>query len=453
LAPDPWPGTPGGAFSPDWGGDIRLYVWAAILAGTTMKWGPDPADRLDAGNVYAKDPTAVALTAGPDRLWLDLSCDVRELETTIGGTRADGAIAQAEAGTATVRLADPDRIYDPTNPDSPYQYQGQTRLSPGSPLIAFAEWWDGSDITQYRLFTGTVDTWAEPWELTPNERVAEIQASDAIKSLANRDYGATAAVGAGETVDARIARILSYYGWTGSQRLDVSTNTLQSTTLAQSAWELVGRATTDEIGFTYVDYDGTLVFRNRGTWNTTPDPVIDIGCSPDDPGAYDSLIAATSTAASLNITNAAYVSNTGGTMQSAIIQKSIDRYGIWSYKRTDLGLQNDTQAGAWAAFLVSLQAWPRAQLESITLRPAFTPNLWPKLLSLNLIADRIRVLWTPPDAGFTTEATGLCLGVSHTVSRHKWETEVRLALADIYQSIMHWGPHPKDVLTSGNVYV
>jgi hypothetical protein len=450
--PDPWPGTPGGAYSPYWGGDIRLYVWAAILTGTTFKWGPSASDKLDFGYVWGKDTVARGPTDPPNRLWVDLSCDVQNLETSLGGSRADGAIAHAEAGTTTVRLADPNRIYDPNNPDSPFQYQGVTRLAPGTPLIVFAECWDGSAITQFRMFTGTVDSWNEPWELHPDKRVAVVQASDGIKDLVRRDYGATASVGTGDTVDARIARILTYYGWTGPSVLATSTNTLQATTMAQSAWELIGRATGDEIGFTYLDYDGTLRFKNRDTWTTAPEPVLIVGCSPDESASYDAMTEAQGLAASLNIANAVYASVTGGTVQVAKNQTSIDRYGILSYKRTDLGLENDSQAGAWASFLVSLQSWPRAHLDSVTLLPAFVPALWPKVLALKLITDRIKVLWTPPDASFTTEVTGRCLRVSHTVSRQRWEVGIGLVLADIVTSVMHWGAHPKDKLTAGNVY-
>lgn len=311
-SPDPWPGTPGGAYSPHWGGDIRLYVWAAILAGTVLRWGPSASDNLDAGYVWGKSHTTRGPADPANRLWVDLSCDVTRLETSLGGSRADGAIAHAEAGTASIRLADPNRIYDPTNPDSPFQFQGQTRLAPGTPIIVFAEYWNGSAIQTFRMFTGTVDSWGEPWELHPSKREAEVQASDAIKDLVKRDYGATAAVGAGDTVDARIARILTYYGWTGPSVLNPSTNTLQATTMAQSAWELIGRATGDEIGFTYVDYDGTLRFKNRDTWQTGSDPVLIVGCSPEAPAAYDGLVEAQGVAASLNITNAVYASVTGG---------------------------------------------------------------------------------------------------------------------------------------------
>jgi hypothetical protein len=379
---------------------------------------------------------------------VDLSCDVLHLETSVGGSRADGAIAQGDAGTCSIRLADPDRVYDPSNPDSPYQYAGLPRLAPGSNIIVFAEWWDGSAITQKRLFTGTVDTWTEDWQLHPEKRVAEVQASDAVKELVNRDYGEQPAVGAGETVSQRITRVLSYYSWTGPTALDSSTNTLQATTLARSAWELVGRATEDELGFTFIDQTGRLTFKNRDTWSAGPDPVLTLGCVPDHDAVTDAVIQA----ASLNIRNTVSASIVGGTIQTAQSTTSVDKYGIYSYKRTDLGLQTDGAAGSWASFLVSLQSTVRPELTSVTVLPAFDPSLWLPLLSLVLITDRVRVKWTPPDQTATTEVIGRALGVSHTVSRDRWEVELELVMAAVYGSVMHWGAHAKDKLNAGNSY-
>jgi hypothetical protein len=448
--PDPWPGTAGGAYSPNWGGDVKLYVWAGIFAGSTMQWGVAPTDRLDAGNVWGGGAPTPAPPAG--RLWVDVSCDVLTVETNVGGNASDGAIAQAEAGTCTVTLTDPTRKYDPTNPNSPYQYGGQTRLGPGTALWVFAERWNGTAITQYRLFTGSVDTWAEDWQLHPSDRRASIVASDATKDLVSLDYGEQPAVGAGDTVDSRISRVLSYYGWTGSKSLDVSTNTLQATTLAQSAWELIGRAAEDELGFAYLDQLGTLQFRNRATWSSRPDPVLTVGCKPSTT-AYDTMVTGDVDAASLNIINAAYATNVGGTQQVARSETSISRYGLHSYKRTDLGLQTDVQAGAWAVFLVSLQATPRPQLDSLSIVPLFDPTIWPTLLSLRLVQDRVRVLWSPPDMSVTTEFIGRAVGVSHSISRGFWTVGLQLAQADIYANVMHWGAHALDKLNVGNVYV
>jgi hypothetical protein len=450
MPPEPWPGTPGGAYSPWWGGDVRLYVWAGIFAGSTFLWGQSATDNLDAGNVWGGGLTSPTPPAG--RLWVDISCDVLSVQTDIGGTRSDGAIAQAEAGTATVTLTDPTRKYDPTNPNSPFQYGGQTRLTPGADLIVFAELWDGAGITQYRIFTGTVDTWSEDWARPPSSRQAVIVASDGVKDLVALDYGEQPEIGAGDTVTQRIERVLTHYAWPGVRVLDASLNTLQGTTLAKSAWELIGRATEDELGFSYLDQLGAFQFRNRTTWSTRPAPVLTVGCAPAT-AAYDTMTTAEVEAANLNIKNAVYASRTGGTQQVSRAEESISRYGLHSYKRTDLGLQNDGQAGAWADFLVSIQGTPRTQLGSLNIRPRFEPAIWEPLLNLKLVTDRVQVLWTPPDMGVTTEVVGRAIAISHSVTRRAWDVGLTLAMADIYANVMHWGPHAKDKLNVGNVYV
>src|SRR5262245_17686525 len=227
--PDPWPGTKGGAYSPHWGGNIKLFVWAGIYAGSNMKWGPAATDRLNAGNVWAG--SAQTPTPPSGQIWIDLSCDVLELETRLGGTRADGAVlAAADAGTVSITLADPTRKYDPSNPQSPYQYGGQTRLTPGVSLLVWCEYWTGSAIVKRNLITATVDSWGEDWELRPENRQAKVEGSDSVKELVNMNFGAQPPAGAGDTVNARIQRVLTAYSYTKPSALDVSTNTLQATT-------------------------------------------------------------------------------------------------------------------------------------------------------------------------------------------------------------------------------
>jgi hypothetical protein len=441
-----WVGTPGGATSPYWGGDIRLYVWVAIQAGSTFTWGQSDTDNLNAGNVWGGGSVGPAPPA--ERLWVDVSCDVRNLQTHIGGARSDGALSRAEAGTCSLSLADPNRIYDPLNPDSPWQYAGRSRLAPGTPLWVWAEVPnDEGSVSTWRIFTGTVDTWQEDWQLHKADREAQVVASDATKTLVNLDWGEQPATGAGDTVDERIQRILTHYGYTGDWELDESAITLQATTLAQSAWELIGRASDDELGVVWIDSLGTLQFRSRDAWKVLADPVLEVGC----PDGYDSVLDAEVTSAG-TIRNAIYAANAGGTVQQARAEASIAIYGPNNYKRTDLGMQVDSQAAAWATFLIQVQGFPRAQIQKVTLKPAFTPEMWDALLGLKLIEDRVKVEWQPPGEPLVT-GVGRVLGVDHSISWHSWETDLVLTMGDLFARVFHWGPHPNDRLTQGNVWV
>jgi hypothetical protein len=444
---DPWPGTPGGATSPAWGGAIRLYVWVAIAAGSTMRWGQSATDNLDQGNVWGTGVVTPTPPAG--RLWVDVSCDVRAVDTHIGGVRPDIVLSQAEAATCSLTLADPDRIYDPVNPDSPFQYGGRSRLAPGTPVWVWAEVLaTPTTVTTWRIFTGSVDTWTEEWELHKSLREAKVVASDNTKVLVNSNGAEQSAIGAGETVQARINRILTWFTYTGATNLDTSAITLQGTTLAQSAWEMLGRAVDDEIGFLWIDRLGVLQFRNRNVWKALLAPVLSVGC----PDGYDCVIDAKTVAGADEIRNTINASNTGGTMQTATSPTSVQQYGIQSYRRTDLGMQTNQQAADWAAYLLSLNAFPRPHIESVTLKPKFTPAMWPTLLGLTLITDRVKVQWEPPGEPLV-ETTGRVLGVDHSITRHTWEVKLALTMADLYGRVMHWGQHPYDNLTVGNVWV
>jgi hypothetical protein len=445
-----WTGTIGGADSPRWGENVHVFVWAAIAAGSTMRWGESATDNLDSGNVLGGGVTDPAPPAG--RLWVDLTCDTVSVETHIGGTRADGAIARAESATCTLALRDPHRIYDPLNPDSPYQYGNTTRLMPGVPIWVWAETFDDTAVSRWDIFRGTVDTWTEPWELHPSARTANVVASDAVKDLVNLDFGEQPATGTGDTVDHRIERVLTHYGWTGPTNLDPSTRTLQETTLAQSAWELIGRAADDDIGFVWIDASEVLQFRNRETWTTRPTPVLTVGCSPDVTDDYDVVIDADARAANLEIRNAVYAARTDGTQQNVRSEPSIAAYGLRSYKRTDLGLHDDSQVGAWATFVLSIAAYPRAHLDRVVMIPLFERNIWPTLLGLELITDRVRMLWRPPDSTSTVDTTGRVLGVDHSITHARWEVGINLAKADIFAHLLHWGHHADDRLDRGYTY-
>lgn len=453
-----WPGTPGGAASPHWGDGVRVYVYAAIYSGTTFRWAPasapnQNADTWTTGNVWSAGTVTPAPPAG--RLWVDLSCDVLDLETQMGGTRTDGLTAVADAATAQITLVDPTRKYDPLNPHSPYQFQGRSRLMPGTGIVVWAETLNAGatpTVTKWPLFTGTVDTWSEPWQPRPIDRRANVVASDATKTLSGLDRGEQPAVGAGDTVNARITRILAYYGYLGATRLDTSAVTLQATTLAQSAWELISRASEDEIGFVYLDANGTLQFYARPTWATTPAPKIVVGCSPTVSTDHDIVTDANVAAADLNLRNEVSAGRTGGVTQIARSQVSIDQFGTHGYKRTDLGLANDTQAGAWATYVVTLLGWPRARIDQVTMRPALDQS-WPAVLGVGLVADRVRVVWTPPDDQTVTyDTTGRVLGIDHHITHQAWDVTWSLAYADLYSRVFRWGPAETDRLTVGNVW-
>lgn len=452
----PWPGSPGGASSPHWGGYVRLYVRAAIAAGNPWTLGPHKYDRLDAGNVMS----GAAARAAVSRLWADLSCDVVELSIVTGGSGGEGIFTAVDAGTCQVTLADPAGIYDPTNPDSPWTFAGRSRLVPGVPVEITAEVVDAvtGEVTTHYLFTGTADSWGEDWTPHPSSRRCVMVATDPTKIWARFDRPEQPPAGEGDTTAQRIDRLVAFYGWAGGvDHGPVSTVTLAATTLAQTGWELVGRTLDDELGVAYFTPRGRLRWTSRSEWFATPDPIVELGCEAVSAGAHDVIVDASPSNLDAHMRNVVRASRDGGTLQTAQSPASVGQFGTYEYTRTDLGVATDAQAAQWASDVVTVSAYPRVVLENVTLRPAISPSswdLWPILLDTRFVSDRVRVVWAPPDRPTAAvEAVGRVVGAEHRITRAAWELTWQLAAADVFGTarVFTLGPHANDRLDAGNV--
>jgi hypothetical protein len=451
---DPWPGTTGGAGSPNWGPYIRLYVRAAIGAGNTFHVGAHTFDRLDAGNVLGGGVPA----PGGD-LWSDMSCDITELQVTSGATSSQGIFSKPDAATVTVNILDPDAKYDPLNWTSPFAYGGHSRLIPGTPIEVFAEVVTPADstITRHWLFTGTADSWGEDWTPHRNERTAQLVASDATKILARMDQPEQPSTGAGDTVTQRVDRIVTAFGWGGTVEHDPAggTVTLQATTLAQPAWELLNRTLDDELGYVYLTATNSLRWVNRATWTTRPAWAIVLGCVP---GGHDILIDAAPSTIDRQIRNRVDATRTGGVNQSARSDVSIERFGMYGYNRTDLGLADDSQAATWATRVVELYAYPQVSLAGIVMVPAVaadTVAAYRQILSIRYVSDIARIFWSPPDiAEYTVDLLSRVVGVDHRIDRARWETTWQLVQGSTLANAgitFHIGAHANDRLNSNFV--
>jgi hypothetical protein len=452
----PWPGTAGGASSPHWGGYVRLFVYAELETGAPFTIGAGANDRLDAGNVLA----SAASTRAAGTLWHDLSCDVADVEIAGGAQASEGVFSKPDAATCVVTLVDPEGKYDPLATRGPFSYGGQSRLTPGVPVRVWAEVVDADDgtITTDDLFTGTADSWAEDWTPNPRERRARLVASDETKRWARYNRPEQPAVGNGDTTGQRVQRLVDFYGWPGviDAPATPAAAVLQSTTLAQSGWELLNRALDDELGFVHFTRSGHLRWTTRDAWFAPGEPVVDLGCDPD---MYDVLVDATPGTVDLQMRNSIHASRSGGTDVAAISTASVSRFGVYEYGRTDLGLLNEQQVGAWAQTVLELYAYPITGLDDIAMLPAVDARswaVWAAVLSVALVTDLVRVKWAPPDRpdAIPVEQRARVIGFAHKISRASWEIRWFLVPADLLGSgafVFTIGPHARDRLDAGNV--
>jgi hypothetical protein len=456
---DPWPGTPGGVARDEWSGYIRVYLQAQIAAGQRFAMGAAATDRLDAGNTMSD---AAGRAAPTSLLWVDLTCDLTDLEISLGSSAGEGILSKPDAGTLVAKLYDPEGKYDPYNPDTPYALGNRTRLTPGVPVRAWCEVITSvavakPPVTVLPLFTGTADRWQHNWTAEPSERAATLTATDWTKQFARFDRAALdTPVGQGDTVTQRLQRIVDYFGWAGFvQTFGASTVTLQSTGLAQSAWEMVQRAATDELGFVYfqplpptVAAPGQLQVDLRSMWSSLPAPLFTIGCGP---GNYDIATEVIPASFDEQITNAAYVARAGGTQQVAKSGTSIAKFWEQSVNRSDLGLADDAQVAQWALSLVTLYAYPQLSLDKITLQPAVHPQPWQAWLQvaqMALIYRTVRVLWEA--GGYTADTTVRLVGWTHKITATEWTVEWRTVAGMVTSTYTFTaGPAAQDLLDAG----
>jgi len=459
---DAWPsGTAGGAASPHWGGYVRLWVRAALAPGDPFTLGPHAGDRLDDGNVLGGAPAGPlgrGGRAGAGALWVDLSCDVLDVDIQGGAQATDGIFTKPDAATAVVNLADPTRKYDPLNNDSPWQLGGRSRLVPGTPVDVFAEVVNGDDGTWTRewLFSGSADSWGEDWTPKPRDRVAQLIASGESKSFVNMKRPATdPPVGAGETTAQRVQRIVDLAGWLGTIDAGVGTTTHGPTALDSDGWDLLNRTLDDELGFVYFTNTGDLRWLGRDAWfDLSHPPALELGC-----GLHDVLVDASPAAIDLQIRNSVYAARTDGVVAHALSTSSVNRYGRYDYERTDLGLDTDAQAADWAATALRLYAFPQISLADVTFRPAIDARsweVWAAALAVAFVSDLVHVVWSPPDRPADDPIDARCrvVGFHHVISRRSWDLTWELVDADALAyngAIFTLGPNANDRLDSAFV--
>ena len=112
----------------------------------------------------------IAIEIDLEGAWTDITCDATSAEYMWGAPEALGPLTECEGGTLRVSLYDPDRVYDPDNPDSPAQ--GGLKVGAGMRVLV-----DGSPA-----WTGVLQTWG--WDRA--SEIADLNALDPIGQLSVR---------------------------------------------------------------------------------------------------------------------------------------------------------------------------------------------------------------------------------------------------------------------------
>lgn len=387
-------------------------------------------------------PQIIAEIQFTNGVWTDVSpWLVKNASITRGSSRVESPVIRYEPGTATIRLNNSDRRFDPTNLSGPYVSSGVSLVSPMRPLRIRATW---NGVT-YNLFRGFTDEFAIDW-IPGVYSEATVPATDGFKVLTSKRRAAQYNVtydensepiftpitfGEGEDSGARVERILDSADWPSGDRLiDTGVSTLQATTLEGDALDELYKTVETELGECYVDASGRIVFRNRHA-------ILTESRSTSVQASFGPTIVPMMTKLSTDdatMWNEASISRVGGIPQIFEDSASVVRNRYKTFSVSDLLFEDDLTAMNYGQWIVYTSKDPENRFDFMTLYPIQnSATLFPQVLSRE-IGDRIQISVTPPGGGSTITRQVFIRGINHEISQENWVTTWTLQSATRYTS-------------------
>lgn len=400
-----------------------------VAGGTYLHWSDPQRGLWDVG-LWA-----------PDDVFTDVTPWLHTFTFRRGATRVEGPVLRYEAGTATIVLDNTDGRFNPLNLAGPYVSGDRSQVRPMVPVrigVAF-----GGDVAWQ--FYGHADAWDITYPLGPDYSMATLTATDPQKILSRRSRRPVAPVGGGELPGARVHRILDSIGWPVTDRLvDVGETPLQATTLEGDAWTELLLVQDTEIGSVYFDALGKLVFKGRYAHLEEPDSNTSQGIFGSDIAGGELPHAGLTPAYDdTTIRNVARITRVGGVEQEARDEPSIAEFLEATHERSDLIMQTDAAALAYAQYLVATSKDPELVFSEIAVDPRAQPlTLFPQVLGRDF-GHRITVRSRPPGMAMV-ERDSYIRGIAGTyggTNRWGWSWPLQPADATTYLiwDVGQWG--------------
>lgn len=361
------------------------------------------------------DPTLSRLNAGnfldgTDTQFEDVVCKVTSCSWRRGSTSSTDFL-EPNPGYATIKLYDPDRIYDPANSDSPKI----SRLRVGTPVRISAEW-AGVRYIQYSGFV---------WSLEWNDDIATFNATDLLTKLARATLPTGLALPGGQVATARISDLLFYAGYATPlvRSLPGDGSPMFQNLGTDNALAAIGKTVASDWGLLNLKPDGTLTYGTawyedlRALWFTIPQELCDALSDATLPGIMYDRVRNDITATSTNTLISARVNDAA----------SINLYGVtsWNYQTT---LQNSADLTAWANLALAFyKSIPNRVPLNVVIDPQASDEaaeaLWPALLEDGLG----KVINLDGVEGLNAEA--LAVGVTHNydAASDRWQVFITCA--------------------------
>jgi len=359
--------------------------------------------------VLGEDVLSDALTPP---LIVDVSSQVDKVDTKRG---RDPQADQFQTGQLTLRIVDQNGDFNPQNTSSPYF----GLLDPMRKVKITATW----NSVEYPIFVGYITSYTTTTPKDVGDIVyTTISAVDAFRLAQNAQISTVADSGAGQLSGTRINKILDAIGWPNALR-DVDPG--QTTLLAdpgspRTGLEALQKVEISEYGALYVDALGNFTFQDRAL---TVSSIFGTPVVFNDNGTGIEYFNAIWVLNDVLVYNSAQVSRSGGAVQTAINQDSIDKYFVHSYNQQDLLMQTDAEALNYARAYIASRAQTSTRCDAITL-DLYTPNYDAGItaaLDLDFF-DPVTITTTQPGASDLTKTLQV-FGVMHSITPGTWKTQ------------------------------
>ncbi len=316
------------------------------------------------------------------------------------------------AGTAVVRITDPDSYFNPQNTASPYYGY----LVPLRKVRIAAT----TGTTQKFLFSGYTTEYRYTYDQAEQMGYVDIYVADAFRLFNLAQVTTVADSGAGQSTGTRIGKILDQVDFPSNMRTIATgqSNCIADPGTLRTSLNAIKNAEFSEQGAFYINPSGTAIFKDRNTVASsiaaTPIEFNQTGGIP-----YRNLVFAFDDKL---IINQAQMTRYGGTAQFAENAASIAKYFPHQYSAQELVIDTDANALNIAATYVATRAETTIRIDQMTvdlLDPSVPTDT---MIGLDYF-DSVRISNNQPD-GSTIVKTLQVQGLSWNISPNSMQVTV-----------------------------
>lgn len=325
------------------------------------------------------------------------SSDISEYVTALSLRRGrSGPLDNVAAGTCSITLDDPDRVFDAANTTSPYF----GKLGPGRLFVV--------QVHGVTVYSGRTTGYASTDDFAYGSTKVTVQLEDLLATLSRRPM--TAWTSTEQLPGARIAAVLnrSEVDVPEAQRdIDDGVSTLQSenTSHGSSTTNYLQLVSRSDLGLLFASVDDVLTFRDRVTLQLAT-PVLTITDDPADDSEIEPRRVIRSNSAR-DTYNRVTVDREGGI--ATAVQLPADEIreqgGLRTLSITGLLLKSDLDSVALAEWLLYSTSEPANRVTGIAVEAGGLPLAQIQALSMVELGSRLIVTYTPTQTGDPVDTT------------------------------------------------